>query len=106
MIGDRFAEVHVDMGYRGHDYAGTVMVHVDKRTRGRTPKALWRWMKRRAAVATRADWLVSRGARSVIGYGGATTKMHSRRPLSSLPNSMAAMGIAGLRRCPRYPAGK
>lgn len=50
MIGDRVAEAHVDMGYRGHDYAGPVMVHVDKRTRGRTPKALWRWMKRRAAV--------------------------------------------------------
>ena len=50
MIGDRVAEAHVDMGYRGHDYAGAVMVHVDKRTRGRTPKALWRWMKRRAAV--------------------------------------------------------
>lgn len=50
MIGDRVAEAHVDMGYRGHDYAGAVMVYVDKRTRGRTPKALWRWMKRRAAV--------------------------------------------------------
>ena len=50
MIGDRVREAHVDMGYRGHDYAGAVMVHVDKRTRGRTPKALWRWMKRRAAV--------------------------------------------------------
>lgn len=50
MIGDRVAETHVDMGYRGHDYAGAVLVHVDKRTRGRTPKALWRWMKRRAAV--------------------------------------------------------
>jgi hypothetical protein len=25
-------------------------VHVDKRQRGRTPRALWRWMKRRAAV--------------------------------------------------------
>lgn len=50
MIGDRIAKAHVDMGYRGHDYAGAVMVHVDKRTRGRTPKALWRWMKRRAAV--------------------------------------------------------
>ncbi len=50
MIGDRVAEAHVDMGYRGHDYAGAVMVHVDKRTRGRTSKALWRWMKRRAAV--------------------------------------------------------
>jgi len=50
MIGDRVREAHVDMGYRGHDYSGAVVVHVDKRTRGRTPKALWRWMKRRAAV--------------------------------------------------------
>ena len=50
MIGDRVREAHVDMGYRGHDYSGDVVVHADKRTRGRTPKALWRWMKRRAAV--------------------------------------------------------
>jgi IS5 family transposase len=50
MIGDRVREAHVDMGYRGHDYHGPVVVHVDKRKRGRTPKALWRWMKRRAAV--------------------------------------------------------
>jgi IS5 family transposase len=33
MIGDRVREAHVD-----------------KRTRGRTPRSLWRWMKRRAAV--------------------------------------------------------
>jgi transposase, IS5 family len=38
------------MGYRGHDYDGAVPVHVDRRRRGRTPPALWRWMKRRAAV--------------------------------------------------------
>ena len=42
--------MHVDMGYRGHDYEGAIAVHVDKRRRGRTPRALWRWMKRRAAV--------------------------------------------------------
>jgi IS5 family transposase len=40
----------VDMGYRGHEYSGTVAVHVDKRHRGRTAKSLWRWMKRRAAI--------------------------------------------------------
>ena len=40
----------VDMGYRGHGYAGEVQVHVDKRRRGRTAKSLWRWMKRRAAI--------------------------------------------------------
>ena len=50
MIGGRVGEVHVDMGYRGHDYQGQAAVHVDKRTRGRTPRPLWRWMKRRAAV--------------------------------------------------------
>jgi IS5 family transposase len=50
MIGERAGEVHVDMGYRGHDYTGRATVHVDKRRRGRTPRPLWRWMKRRAAV--------------------------------------------------------
>ena len=39
MIGDRVGEAHVDMGYRGHDYEGPVTVHVDKRSRGRTPTA-------------------------------------------------------------------
>jgi len=50
LIGDKVSEMHVDMGYRGHDYDGAVTVHVDKRRRGKTPPALWRWMKRRAAV--------------------------------------------------------
>jgi transposase, IS5 family len=50
MIGDRVGEAHVDMGYRGHDYLGQVRIHVDKRSRGRTTRPLWRWMKRRAAV--------------------------------------------------------
>ena len=50
MIGDRVREAHVDMGYRGHDYQGQVTIHVDKRSRGRTPRPLWRWMKRRAAI--------------------------------------------------------
>ena len=43
-------EVHVDMGYRKHDYEGSSTVHVDKRKRGRTPQSLWRRMKHRAAV--------------------------------------------------------
>jgi IS5 family transposase len=42
--------VHVDMGYRGHDYAGTTEVLTDRRGRGSIPKRIWRWMKRRAAV--------------------------------------------------------
>src|SRR5580692_3786466 len=50
MIGNSVGEVHVDMGYRGHDYEGAATLHIDKRQRGRTPRALWRWMKRRAAV--------------------------------------------------------
>src|ERR1019366_7617226 len=50
MIGERVGEVHVDMGYRGHDYTGRATVQVDKRSRARTPRTLWRWMKRRAAV--------------------------------------------------------
>jgi IS5 family transposase len=50
LIGKQVKEVHVDMGYRGHDYAGNATIHVDKRQRGRTPKALWKKMKRRAAV--------------------------------------------------------
>jgi IS5 family transposase len=50
LIGDTVSEMHVDMGYRGHGYDGPATVHVDKRRRGRTPRALWRWMKRRAAV--------------------------------------------------------
>ena len=50
MIGDKVSEAYVDMGYRGHDYDGAVTVRVDKRQRGRTPRPLWRWMKRRAAV--------------------------------------------------------
>jgi len=50
LVPDKVGEVYVDMGYRGHDYDGPVTVHVDKRRRGRTPDAQWRWMKRRAAV--------------------------------------------------------
>jgi len=50
LIGDQVSEAYVNMGYRGRDYEGGVTVSVDKRQRGRTPLALWRWMKRRAAV--------------------------------------------------------
>jgi IS5 family transposase len=49
-ISSRPDQAFVDMGYRGHDYEGSVEVHVDKRRRGRTAKSLWRWMKRRAAI--------------------------------------------------------
>jgi IS5 family transposase len=50
VVGVKAEEAYVDMGYRGHDYDGEAAVHVDKRRKGRTPRALWRWMKRRAAV--------------------------------------------------------
>ena len=50
LIANKVSEAYVDMGYRGHDYDGAVTVHVDKGRRGRTSKARWRWMKRRAAV--------------------------------------------------------
>ena len=50
LIANQVIEAYVDMGYRGHDYDGAVTVHVDKRRRGRTSEARWRWMKRRAAV--------------------------------------------------------
>jgi len=42
--------VFCDKGYRGHNYGGEAEVHVDKTRRGRTPKSLWKWMKRRAAI--------------------------------------------------------
>ena len=50
LIANQVSAVYVDMGYRGHDYDGAVTVHVDKRRRGHTSQARWRWMKRRAAV--------------------------------------------------------
>ena len=43
-------QAFVDQGYRGHDYAGPVAVHVDRKRRGGLARRLWRWMKRRAAV--------------------------------------------------------
>src|ERR1039457_1390559 len=50
LIANQVSQAHVDMGYRSHDYDGAITVHIDKRRRGRTTQALWRWMKRRAAV--------------------------------------------------------
>jgi len=41
----------LDQGYRGHGLnPKQIQLHVDKKRRGRTPKRLWKWMKRRAAV--------------------------------------------------------
>ena len=50
LSGKSLERVYVDMGYRGHDYEGPVIVNVDKRRRGRTPRSVWRWMKRRSAI--------------------------------------------------------
>ena len=51
---DRIAQtpeqIFLDMGYRGHRMISKTEIHVDKRSRGRTSKSLWSWMKRRAAV--------------------------------------------------------
>jgi IS5 family transposase len=44
------AEAYADQGYRKHGYQGETEVAVDKRSRGRTPKAKWKRMKRRAAI--------------------------------------------------------
>jgi len=49
-VGTKVKEAHVDMGYRGHNHQGEETVHVDKRHRGATPRALWKHMKHRAAV--------------------------------------------------------
>lgn len=43
-------DVFVDLGYRGHDYEGPATVHVVGRKLKGIPKALARWMKRRAAI--------------------------------------------------------
>lgn len=50
VAGNNTEDAFVDRGYRGHDYAGDINVHVDKVRRGKTARSLWRWMKRRAAV--------------------------------------------------------
>ena len=40
-----------DQGYRGHGAREQqTKIHVDKKRRGRTPRRLWKWMKRRAAI--------------------------------------------------------
>jgi IS5 family transposase len=43
-------EAFVDLGYRGHKVQGETEVHVVPKRRGKIPRRLWRWMKRRAAV--------------------------------------------------------
>ncbi len=50
LVPDKVHEAYTDMGYRGHNYQGAIIVHVDKRRRASLPKRIWKWMKRRAAV--------------------------------------------------------
>jgi transposase, IS5 family len=50
IVSNLVKEAHTDMGYRKHNYEGPVQVHVDKRHRGTIAKALWKRMKRRAAI--------------------------------------------------------
>ncbi len=40
----------VDRGYRRHKHEGEETVYVDRERRGAIPKALWRFIKRRAAI--------------------------------------------------------
>ena len=51
-ISNRLPEhLFTDQGYRGHGLSlEQTQIHVDKKRRGRTPRRLWRWMKRRAAI--------------------------------------------------------
>jgi IS5 family transposase len=43
-------DVFADLGYRGHDYAGPATVNVVGRKLKEIPRALARWMRRRAAI--------------------------------------------------------
>ncbi len=50
IVANLVKEAHTDMGYRKHDYEGPVQIHVDQKRRGTIAKALWKRMKRRAAI--------------------------------------------------------
>ena len=54
-------EVFVDLGYRGHDYEGPAKVNIVGRKLKGIPKALARWMKRRAAIEPTIGHLKSDG---------------------------------------------
>ena len=49
-LGRESLRAFTDMGYRNHDYKGDTEIIIDKKKRGNTPKRLWKWMKRRAAI--------------------------------------------------------
>jgi len=50
LSGAEVKHVYVDQGYRGHGHEGAQTIHVDKRRRAETPRALWKRMKRRSAI--------------------------------------------------------
>jgi IS5 family transposase len=50
IVSNLVKEAHTDMSYRKHNYEGPVQIHVDQRHRGTIAKALWKRMKRRAAI--------------------------------------------------------
>jgi IS5 family transposase len=50
LMGQDSERVYVDMGYQSFDYEEPIILNLDKRRRGRTPKNLWHWMKRGAAI--------------------------------------------------------
>jgi IS5 family transposase len=58
---DLKGEVFVDLGYRGHDYEGPARVNVVGRKLDGIPRALARWMKRRAAIEPTIGHLKSDG---------------------------------------------
>lgn len=49
----KMQHLFTDQGYRGHKHEAQEddpEIHVDKKRRGTTPRRLWKWMKRRAAI--------------------------------------------------------
>jgi IS5 family transposase len=94
--------VYEDMGYRGHDYEGPIIVNVDKRRRGRTPKSFWHWMKRRAAIEPTTGHLKAHkrlnknrlkgklGDRMNAPFAAAAFNLHkTMRALASMPALLA-----------------
>lgn len=96
LLGQHVKEVHVGMGYRGHDYEGDATIHVDKRHRGRTPQSLWRRMKRRAAVEPCVEHLKTEhrlernrlkgSAGNAVNAVLAAAAMNSRKLLKAVPD--------------------
>lgn len=72
--------VFVDQGYRGYDHESgpeDPQIHVDKKRRGRTPKRLWKWMKRRSAIEPSIGHLKSEHRLSRNRLKGSEGDMHN-----------------------------